>query len=92
MHTPEQAQELWCPMVRASNGQDQPANAGNSEKYRVPKFALCIGDKCAMWRWVSVDGQLPTNAEPGVLYPVEKVQSTKHGYCGLAGAPWSAVA
>lgn len=58
MHTPEQAKDLWCPMVRASNGNDQPANAGNSEAYRTPPFARCIGDKCAMWRWADTPSDI----------------------------------
>ena len=92
MHTPEQARNLWCPMVRASNGEDQPANTGNSEPYRTPPFARCIGGKCAMWRWGSTDSAPPPNATPGALYVAEKVRSTTHGYCGLAGTPRSAAA
>lgn len=51
MHTTEQALNLWCPMVRASNGSDHPRNSGNSQAYRNPMDARCIADRCAMWRW-----------------------------------------
>lgn len=49
-HTIKEAQALWCPMVRATNGTDSPANCGNSEPYRKAEFARCIADQCAMWR------------------------------------------
>ena len=79
MHTPEQAKALWCPMVRASNGEDQSANAGNSEEYRTPSYAHCIADKCAMWRWEPNQGDLINPGASGFI--------PARGYCGLAGSP-----
>lgn len=70
--TPAQATAMWCPMVRASNGTDSPANCGNSKDYRKATFARCIADQCAMWRWS--DKRLGE-------------KDLTHGYCGLAGRP-----
>lgn len=76
MHTPEQAKQLWCPMVRASNGEDMTANAGNSAQYRMgPESCRCIADRCAMWR------------EVVQLHPPGELPPAPRGYCGLAGAP-----
>lgn len=36
----------------------------------VSMAANCLGDKCAMWRWVAA---------------TEKSAAPTHGYCGLAG-------
>ena len=46
----------------------------------------CISDECAMWRWGTTE-HIPAHMEPGKLYAAERVQSTTHGYCGLAGRP-----
>ena len=35
-HTPKEAAQLWCPMVREDGG----------------VRPVCIGPGCAMWRWV----------------------------------------
>lgn len=101
MHTPEQALNLWCPMSRVTaTDRNGKVVVGQSVFNRLdlagsatwPESANCIGDKCAMWRWGSTDSAPPPNATPGALYVAEKVQSTTHGYCGLAGTPWSAAA
>lgn len=87
--TPVQAKKLWCPMVRASNGTDEPANCGNSEPYRTPDYARCIADKCAMWRWTYEMAMRPTVKEDGTRrYTVYAQQRVfEQGYCGLAGRP-----
>lgn len=83
-HTPEQAKNLWCPMVRASNGDDQPCNAGNSSDYRKATFARCIANECAMWRWVYTSASVPMKIENGAtVYATKEIKT--HGYCGLAG-------
>lgn len=79
-HTPEQAKELWCPMVRLAgcrpSGEVDPGqtvvnrlqidiNSGAS----IPDSANCIAEKCAMWRWA----------------PQEDDEI--RGYCGIAGRP-----
>lgn len=61
-HTPEQAKELWCPMVRLAgclpSGEVEPGqtvvnrlqidiNSGAS----IPDSANCIANICAMWVW-----------------------------------------
>lgn len=53
---------------------------------RISMASMCLGDKCAMWRWGTTE-HIPAHMEPGKLYAAERVQSTTHGYCGLAGRP-----
>lgn len=85
MHTAEQALELWCPMVRASNGHDTACNSGNGMEYRTsPPSARCIANKCAMWRWATTgnyehDCRITGTDLGKVVDPM--------GYCGLAGTP-----
>lgn len=67
MHTPAEARELWCPMVRTvrretSNPERGPeprnlelvggCNSDALGRLRVPASCRCIADQCAMWRWV----------------------------------------
>lgn len=99
-HTPEQARELWCPMVRIARRENtQPmssqlagdpvvvagCNTDALGSLRVPKSCRCIADKCAMWRWGTYIAP-PLDAEPGKL-----VAGVNHragwGFCGLAGRP-----
>lgn len=47
-HTPEQARELWCPMVRMRDG----SNVDHGDRM------MCIADKCAMWRWTDRRSQV----------------------------------
>lgn len=84
MHTPEQARETWCPMVRLK----LPHN--NYNRYEVdphldsvvPRDCKCIADKCAMWRWVSSSRQIVTDTQPDEIRVLSKT-----GYCGLTGQP-----
>jgi len=89
-HTPEQARLLWCPMVRASNGNDYSANCGNIEPDRTPGYARCIADKCAMWRWEYMTASVPVEVQ-GAGHDMARTFETRvvrtHGYCGLAGRP-----
>lgn len=82
MHTPEQAKELWCPMVRASNGDDNSANCGDAEAFRNPGFARCIADQCAMWRWEHTTASVPVVVNRARTFEQRVVRT--HGYCGLA--------
>lgn len=74
MHTPEQAKDLWCPMVRISRR--EPLFPGSESMFdvtivagcntdalggnRVPSSCKCIVDRCAMWRWVPMTESVPT--------------------------------
>ena len=75
-------------MVRASNGDDQPCNSGNSLQYRMaPETARCVADRCAMWRWEPRTASVPTTTlgaggEPARTFKNRTVRT--HGYCGLA--------
>lgn len=42
----------------------------------------CVGSDCMAWRWVE------TNVNDGKGGPMHPSGDT-HGYCGLAGNPWS---
>lgn len=92
-HTPEQARELWCPMVRlaASDGSSVPMGQTvmnrlqDGRKTTVPDSSRCIADKCAMWRWATAD-MPPPGAEPGKLV-VGVPARLGVGYCGIAGRP-----
>ena len=61
--TEEEAKTKWCPMVRASFSDNdgnssnrsipESLNESDEEDYN-PRYARCIGSKCAMWD--SLDG------------------------------------
>lgn len=53
-----------------------------------PDALHCAGCRCMAWRW-AYDKVLKTTDDPEapVLEWFESVQSTTHGYCGLAGRP-----
>jgi len=81
MHTPEQARELWCPMVRGLAADD-------------PIKCLCIADKCAMWRFAAGSGPTEMRTAPSMIeggepfqYPHTPKVKTDYGFCGLAGRP-----
>lgn len=76
--TPEEAQALWCPMVRAarrererpegsmSQGETYIASGCNTDALggnRVPVFCRCIADRCAMWRWAHTTESVRTEHE-----------------------------
>jgi hypothetical protein len=54
MHTPEQANKLWCPMSRlphiTGHGIGDGALTGVTYN-RTGKTANCRANVCAMWRW-----------------------------------------
>ena len=86
MHTPEQALNLWCPMVRSTThmAHDGAGNRTIGEEDPITD-SHCIADRCAMWRWGSILVP-PEGAEPGKLsQPVKRLATT--GFCGLAGTP-----
>lgn len=65
--TPEEARELWCPMVRIARRETERPSGGslstgtgyvvggcNTDALggtRVPASCRCIAASCAMWRW-----------------------------------------
>lgn len=88
-HTPAQARELWCPMVRVGV---QPSSGGPSainDPTTVNYHGSCIAETCAMWRWVPPKTTYkPTGGNNAFVeeHIYEPVAPT-HGYCGLAGRP-----
>lgn len=82
MHTPEQAKELWCPMVRIGVTQ----NHGGPSAVNDPTTQYrgnCIADKCAMWRWAEEPKQVfLTKTANEETYTTVMVK--ERGYCGLA--------
>lgn len=85
MYTAKHARLLWCPMVRASNGEDSPCNAGNGEEYRSPKYARCIAQECAMWRWLPEPPAATVSIGIGlVTEELPRIPTERRGYCGLA--------
>lgn len=101
-HTPEQARELWCPMVRIARRESTEhycsspsvvvagCNTDALCGLRVPASCRCIADKCAMWRWV--ERREPSMPDPhSDTIPPRflrgKLLPSTHGYCGLAGRP-----
>lgn len=48
----------------------------------------CAGSRCMAWRW-KFDNVIKKTDDPDApsLEWVETVQSTTHGFCGLAGRP-----
>lgn len=73
--TPEEARQKWCPMVRHSDGHDEPAWNRATGGFPIGSswladsgWNLCVADACMFWRWQSFRG--------GVGFS---------GYCGLAG-------
>lgn len=67
----EAAKTKWCPMMRSSSREEDAnaSNAGVADKNKVPEFAKCVADGCAMWRW----------------HQSEQGYRMDTGYCGLAG-------
>lgn len=49
--TEEKANEMWCPMVRASASEDDNNSCNRLTKVLTPPFSMCIGSLCMMWRW-----------------------------------------
>ena len=73
MHTVEEANELWCPMIRVANGTEVSNCAVNEPDLfnaSITKLTRCNGDGCMMWRW-STSG----------------AWGERLGFCGLAGKP-----
>ncbi len=52
-----------------------PYEQGSEQAYN------CQGSKCMAWRWIDEHTAIDYSL------PCENVQSTTHGYCGLAGRP-----
>lgn len=74
-HTPEQAKELWCPMVRLAgclpNGEVQPGQTvvnrlqiNLNSGAEIPSSSKCLAEKCSMWRW---EPSKTTHAERRVI-------------------------
>lgn len=70
-----------------------PAHCGWIDmRYGGPDgIRLCIGAKCAGWRWVDVPNPEYKPMRTSVYYdgvgPPAHIKSTTVGYCGLAGRP-----
>lgn len=92
MHTPEQAKELWCPMVRLAPAPMHPAlnRLLHENEVRQPHASCCVADRCAMWRWVPKNGTFLAIVDDGGGMKREVKQwggvPPTHGYCGLAGS------
>ncbi|SFJ85337.1 hypothetical protein [Bradyrhizobium sp. cf659] len=98
MHTPEQAKDLWCPMVRIARRETfNPDGLGDTVlvggcntdalgRNRVPASCTCIADKCAMWRWVVVRDPTEPERSDCVMYdkPPRMVRNGE-GYCCISG-------
>ena len=91
----KKAGECWCPHVRhpgeeggAFNRGFEAGNAINTGRTSGNWSCACIGSRCMAWRW-KYDKVLKTTDDPDApaLEWFESVQSTTHGYCGLAGRP-----
>lgn len=103
MHTPEQAKDLWCPMVRGVRweadsyrpGIDDPTTAvggcnSGGAAARSPLGCRCIADRCAMWRWEPMTESVPTVTLGAGNQQARTfgMQTVRtHGYCGIAGRP-----
>ena len=46
----KEARQLWCPMVRYSDGDNHNYNRYGANS-AVPDQCLCVADLCMMWRW-----------------------------------------
>ena len=89
MHTPEQANNLWCPMARVA----LVPKAGGPAAINDPTTltpARCVADQCTMWRWERTTESVQSETQGARTFKQRVVQT--HGYCGLAGTPWSAAA
>ena len=78
-HTPEQANQLWCPMTRLSD---------TGTTYNRNASAMCIADRCAMWRWEHTTASVPTTTtgaggDPARTFEIRTVRT--HGFCGMGG-------
>lgn len=96
--TPEEARSLWCPMVRLAAVTEGGSGvmAGQTvmnrlqkkgERTTTPDAAVCIADRCAMWRWERTTRSVrqTTVGASGVDVPTYEQRTVRtHGYCGLA--------
>ena len=95
MHTPEQAAELWCPLVRLpafSGGTSQGGynHLAGATVNRTKNGNFCIAGNCAMWRWVPTTESVPVETEGASGAPARSwktVPTQTVGYCGIAGRP-----
>jgi len=94
MHTPEEAQGLWCPFARQwSVGVDMSGSGGwnrhpanhppPSDEYLgdTPVGCRCLADGCSAWRWAETFSV--TDRHDAEI--AEKFMGK--GFCGLAGRP-----
>lgn len=88
MHTPEEARDLWCPMIRMAVTPKAGGPCAVNDPTNSLAPAACIADGCAMWRWERTTASVPTTTEGARTFEQRVVKT--HGYCGLAGTPWSA--
>lgn len=76
MYTEEEAKGKWCPFVRLTTNECEPAHntyyGSNGFTVRADKNFTCIASGCMAWRWGVIEGM------------TQNIQSIK-GYCGLAG-------
>ena len=89
MHTPTEAHQLWCPMVRVATRAPigkQALSLNNDGTELIPENCCCIADQCSMWRWEFTTESIPVLHPNGATIYEQRVVKT-HGYCGLAGTP-----
>lgn len=97
MNTPEQARELWCPMVRIARRETIEHRTGYQETYRDEEVAVagCNTDALggnrvpASCRCIADQCAMwrwiPRIFDTDVGDPLQLPPT--HGYCGLAGRP-----
>ena len=80
--TESEAKTKWCPMVRHSGGEDEPASnrANNALKTEDPvgdmPWNKCVASDCAMWVWDN--GKVDTQS----MIKGDRVIK-EEGHCGL---------
>ena len=70
--TKKEARQMWCPMVRFSDGDNHSYNRFGANS-AVPDECLCVADLCMMWR-KDMEGEFDKSGNYS-------------GYCGLGGKP-----
>ena len=94
MMTEAEAKKKWCPHIRITTGVHDSMSITN--RCDTPTMTDCIASECMAWRWgggkltkeqfdeLRADGLSIFEA---AQWQKDNVESTTHGYCGLAGKP-----
>lgn len=81
--TEDEAKGKWCPFARGSYYATTSVN--RDQCGAAWGGAQCLANGCAAWRWAWSDDWREVEGSDGLAS--QRLPSSTHGYCGLAGSP-----